>query len=330
MATPAILRIRRDAAADWTSNNPTPEDGQLCVETDTGRFKIGDGATAWTSLSYLLGGTTGTTDNRILRADGTTGRTMQAGAAATLDDSGNITANGLALTNDLPVTEGGTGASSASDARLNLGLVIGTNVQAYDAELAALAGLTSAADKLPYFTGSGTAAVADFTAAGRSVAGAANAAAQRTAVGLSSVAGKFALCLYGDANVLTLTNQASTEQFLGNNNRHVLGVDLTDMGEVRLCVRVTTGSASVNSPRLRLRYRTSFSTAVADYADIGTSEVSASLASTGFIKGSWIALDASAKADVFLCATQIGGDATASPGVCHIFAEFRRTGHQIA
>lgn len=47
------IQLRRDVAADWTSNNPTLADGELGYESDTGKLKIGDGATAWTSLPYL-------------------------------------------------------------------------------------------------------------------------------------------------------------------------------------------------------------------------------------------------------------------------------------
>lgn len=55
--------------------------------------------------------------------------------------------------------------------------------QAGDAELTALAGLTSAADKVPYFTGSGTAAVADFPTFGRSLAATTNLAGLQAILG---------------------------------------------------------------------------------------------------------------------------------------------------
>jgi hypothetical protein len=83
---------------------------------------------------------------------------------------------------------GGTGASTALAARANLGLEIGVNVQAYDAGLASIAGLTTLADRSIYTTASDTYAVYTLTAAGRAILDDADAAAQRTTLGLGTAA----------------------------------------------------------------------------------------------------------------------------------------------
>ena len=55
-----------------------------------------------------------------------------------------------------------------------------------DAELNAIAGLTSSADRVPYFTGTGTAALAVFTSTGRSIVAASTISAARTVLDLNT------------------------------------------------------------------------------------------------------------------------------------------------
>jgi len=49
------IQLRNDTAANWTADNPTLAIGEVGLETDTSKFKIGNGSTAWNSLAYAIG-----------------------------------------------------------------------------------------------------------------------------------------------------------------------------------------------------------------------------------------------------------------------------------
>jgi hypothetical protein len=53
------IQLRRGTAAEWTAANPTLALGELGLETDTVKFKIGDGSTNWSTLGYGIQGPTG-------------------------------------------------------------------------------------------------------------------------------------------------------------------------------------------------------------------------------------------------------------------------------
>lgn len=141
-----------------------------------------DAAAARTTLGLVIGTDVQAYDAQLATLAGFTAAQVTRGIAddnlLTIDDAD-------AAQNDyVRLTASGAEGRSYAEVRTDLGLVIGTDVQAYDAELAALAGLTSAADKGIQFTGAGTAATFDLTAAGKALLDDADAAAQRTTLGL--------------------------------------------------------------------------------------------------------------------------------------------------
>jgi hypothetical protein len=66
------IKLRRDTAANWTTEDPILAEGEPGLETDTGRIKYGDGTTAWVSLDYAAGGSSLTDDQAVTVTVGNT------------------------------------------------------------------------------------------------------------------------------------------------------------------------------------------------------------------------------------------------------------------
>lgn len=98
------IQLRRGTAAEWTSANPVLMQGEMGVETDTLKVKLGNGTTAWTSLPYFTQGAKGDTG-----ATGATGATGPRGLKGDVGDTGP--ANTLTMGT---VTTGPAGSSASA------------------------------------------------------------------------------------------------------------------------------------------------------------------------------------------------------------------------
>ena len=82
----SIIQVKRGTAAGWTSANPTLNAGEIGFETDTKKMKVGDGSTAWTSLTYTAtdGDISGVTAGTGLSGGGSSGAVTLAIDTATV------------------------------------------------------------------------------------------------------------------------------------------------------------------------------------------------------------------------------------------------------
>jgi len=86
------IQVRRGSATDWSGVNPILAAGELGVETDTRKIKVGDGSTAWNSLSYIAADAPEI--GEISQDAINTALTMGAGLTKTYNDGANtITIN---------------------------------------------------------------------------------------------------------------------------------------------------------------------------------------------------------------------------------------------
>jgi len=80
------VQVRRGTAAQWTSANPTLASGEWGFETDTNKLKIGNGSTAWNSLSYAVTGALGTVTS-VTAGTGLSGGTITGSGTIAIDST---------------------------------------------------------------------------------------------------------------------------------------------------------------------------------------------------------------------------------------------------
>jgi hypothetical protein len=141
------MQQRRGTAAQWISTNngdgPVLNAGEIGFETDTGKFKVGDGTNHWVDLEYFIDESqiNNITDNYILSST-----LAQPNGVATLDGAGKLTTAQIPNVDELAqdavntALTAGTGITKTYNDNANtITLAVDTSVIATKAELAEVA-----------------------------------------------------------------------------------------------------------------------------------------------------------------------------------------------
>ena len=98
MAVVTQIQLRRGTAAQWTSANPVLAAGEQGWESDTNKLKIGNGSSAWNSLSYAITGAAGTVTS-ITAGTGLSGGTITSSGTIAIDSTVATLTGSQTLTN---------------------------------------------------------------------------------------------------------------------------------------------------------------------------------------------------------------------------------------
>jgi len=179
----ALMQQRRDTAANWTSANPTLLAGEIGIESDTSKIKLGTGSTSWTSLSYTTWSQI--TAYPFVNADIASAAAIAYSKLATLT-SGNIVLGSSANVATSTAVSGDITISNTGVAAIATGVIVNADINAsaaiVDTKLATIATALKVSNSATTATDANTAsAIVARNASGNFTAGTITAALTGTA-----------------------------------------------------------------------------------------------------------------------------------------------------